>query len=61
MIVPDVNVLVYAHRRDAPDHARDAPWLEDVARGDEAFGLSDLVLSGYLRVVVNACSAEGWS
>jgi uncharacterized protein len=53
MILPDVNVLVYAHREDAPDHARYVRWLEDVARGDAAFGLSDLVLSGFLRIVTH--------
>ena len=53
MILPDVNVLVYAHREDALDHARYARWLEDVATGDAAFGLSDLVLSGFIRVVTH--------
>ncbi len=53
MILPDVNVLVYAHRGDAPEHARYARWLENVARGDEAFGLAELVLSGFLRVVTH--------
>jgi toxin-antitoxin system PIN domain toxin len=53
MILPDVNVLVYAHRGDAPDHARYAEWLEEVARGDAAFGMADLVLSGFLRVVTH--------
>jgi len=27
MQLPDVNVLVYAHREDAPEHARYAAWL----------------------------------
>lgn len=53
MILPDVNVLVYAHREDAPDHARYRDWLEGVVNGPEAFGLSDLVLSGFVRVVTH--------
>jgi toxin-antitoxin system PIN domain toxin len=53
MILPDVNVLVYAHRGDAPDHVRYAGWLEDLARSDAAFGLAQLVLSGFLRVVTH--------
>lgn len=53
MDLPDVNVLVYAHRGDAPDHARYARRLEDVARGDARFGLSDVVLSGFLRIVTH--------
>lgn len=53
MILPDVNVLVYAHRGDAPAHGRYARWIKDVARADAAFGLADLVLSGFIRVVTH--------
>ena len=53
MQLPDVNVLVYAHREDAPHHAGCRRWLEAMANGDEAFALSDLVLSGFLRVVTH--------
>jgi len=53
MLLPDVNVLVYAHRRDAPDHAGYRDWLEGVINGPEAFGLSDFVLSGCLRVLTH--------
>lgn len=30
MILPDVNVLVYAHRQDTPDHDRYRDWLVGV-------------------------------
>jgi uncharacterized protein len=53
VILPDVNVLVYAHRQDLPDHPRYRDWLEGVLNGPQAFGLSDLVLSGFLRVVTH--------
>jgi toxin-antitoxin system PIN domain toxin len=53
MILFDVNVLVYAHREDAPPHRRILEWLEKVVDGDSAFALSDLVLSGFLRVVTH--------
>jgi toxin-antitoxin system PIN domain toxin len=53
MPLPDVDVLVYAHRGDAPDHPRYLGWLEQVVNGDEAYGLADLVLSGFLRVVTH--------
>jgi len=49
----DVNVLVYAHREDAPDHDRYRTWLEDWLDSDAAFGISDLVLSGFVRVVTH--------
>ncbi len=53
MILLDVNVLVYAHRTDAPGHARYRDWLESVINSDIAYGLSDLVLSGFLRIVTH--------
>jgi hypothetical protein len=53
MILPDVNVLVYAHRHDVPDHAHYRSWLEDAVASDAAFGVADIVLSGFLRVVTN--------
>lgn len=48
-----MNVLVYAHREDAREHGSFREWLEGVRNGPEAFGLSDLVLSGFLRVVTH--------
>lgn len=53
MRLPDVNVLIYAHREDAPEHARYADWLRALTASDEPFALSDVVLSGFLRVVTN--------
>jgi len=53
MQLVDVNVLVYAHREDAPDHERYRVWLETWLDSDTAFGLSDLVLSGLIRVVTH--------
>jgi toxin-antitoxin system PIN domain toxin len=53
MILTDVNVLVYAHRSDAPAHDAYREWLEDVINSDQAYGVSDLVLSGFLRIVTH--------
>ncbi len=53
MILVDVNVLVYAQREDAPDHRAYRSWLEAALTGDEAFGFSELVLSGFVRVVTH--------
>jgi toxin-antitoxin system PIN domain toxin len=49
----DANVLVYAFREDAPGHAAHRGWLERVVASDEAFAVSDLVLSGFVRVVTH--------
>jgi toxin-antitoxin system PIN domain toxin len=53
MWLVDVNVLVYAHREDAPNHAAYKAWLETAINGDTPFGMADLVLSGFLRVVTH--------
>lgn len=49
----DLNVLIYAHRRDFEQHQEYASWLGTVASGGGAFGASELVLSGFVRVVTN--------
>jgi len=55
MFVPDVNVLIYAHRSDScDDHAAYARWLTDLATGFEPFALSSLALSGVVRIVTNS-------
>lgn len=53
MILADVNVLIYAHREQAPDHARYRKWLLDTVQNSQAYGYSELVLSGFLRIVTN--------
>lgn len=50
----DVNVFVYAHRADAPDHVRYRRWLETNLNSASAFGVSELVLSGFLRIVTSS-------
>lgn len=49
----DVNVLVYAHRHDLPEHADYRPLLEQWANDEEPLGLCDLVLSGFVRLMTN--------
>lgn len=53
MILMDVNVLVYAQREDAPNHRAYREWLERVLTGDDAFAVSELVLSGVVRVLTH--------
>ena len=53
MILLDVNILVYAHREDAPSHAAFLRWLEAALDGAEPVGVSDLVLAGFLRIVTH--------
>jgi toxin-antitoxin system PIN domain toxin len=53
MQMPDVNVLVYAHYKNAIEHDRYREWLTDLTKRQEPFALSELVLHGFLRVVTN--------
>ena len=53
MLLIDVNVLVYAHREDASNHRAFISWLSDVANGERAYGISDIVLSGFIRIVTH--------
>ena len=41
------------HRLDSPNHAEYVQWLEAQINSDAAYGLSDLVLSGFLRIVTH--------
>ncbi len=50
MILPDVNVLLYAFRSDAPAHPAYHDWLAEVVNGDSAYGMSPQVLSSVVRI-----------
>ncbi len=53
MLLPDVNVLVYAHREDVADHARYHAWLQGLLASDSAYAVSELVLSAFVRIVTH--------
>ena len=53
MILTDINVLIYAHREESPGHAEYRNWLEEAVSGPEPFGISELVLSGCLRLLTH--------
>jgi uncharacterized protein len=49
----DVNVLVYAHRQDLPQHERFSAWLGGEFESGRGLALCDASLTGFLRVVTN--------
>jgi uncharacterized protein len=53
MILIDVNILVYTHREDSEHHKATREWLERALCSQNPVGVSDLVLSGFLRVVTH--------
>jgi toxin-antitoxin system PIN domain toxin len=49
MILPDVNVLLYAFRRDSARHSDYRRWLEHTIN-DEAYGISPQTLASLVRI-----------
>ena len=54
MILPDVNVLLYALRSDTSEHKVCRCWLEGVVNGEARYGMSPQVLSGVVRIATHA-------
>jgi len=52
-------VLVYAHREELPGHGAYRDWLTAAVNGEAAYGMSELVLAGFVRVVTNPRVFDG--
>lgn len=50
MILPDVNVLLYAFRADSTRHQDYRRWLEEIVNGRAAYGLSPQTLASLIRI-----------
>jgi toxin-antitoxin system PIN domain toxin len=53
VIIPDINLLLYATITGFPQHERSRSWLEDVLNGTVLLGLTAPTLFGYLRVATS--------
>ena len=53
MIVPDLNLLVYAHDGGAPHHAAARRWWEDLVNGPERVGVPWVVSTGFVRLMTH--------
>jgi toxin-antitoxin system PIN domain toxin len=53
MLITDVNILVGAHRSVIDSHVELRLWLQDSLAGPEVVGVSELILSAFLRLVTN--------
>lgn len=54
MILPDVNVLLYAFRRDSHRHAEYRQWLEALVNAPAAYGMAPQVLASVIRISTHA-------
>lgn len=53
MILPDINLLIYAYNEDAPHHAAAKAWWEACLSGTEPVGIAWAVLLGFIRLMSN--------
>ena len=45
MILPDANLILYAHIKDFPQHLKSKAWLENTLNGEESVGLAWQVIN----------------
>ena len=53
MIIPDVNLLLFATITGYLQHERSRAWLEDVLNGPSLVGLTSPAVFGYIRIATN--------
>lgn len=53
MIVPDVNLLVYAYHENDPNHIAAKHWWEGLVNGVETIGVPWAVSMGFVRLMLN--------
>ena len=57
MIIPDANVLIYAFRKEFPQHERASEWLRGALAGNEMIGLVVPVELAFLRLMTKPLGA----
>lgn len=58
MIVPDVNLLIYAHDSTAPAHRKARAWWESVLSGNEPVGIPWIVVLAFVRLMTHPTLSE---
>ncbi len=53
MIVPDLNLLIYAYNDGAPFHEDARNWWESLINGKERVGVPWVVLAGFVRLMTH--------
>lgn len=53
MLIPDVNLLVYAYNSDSPGHRAARLWWEGALSGSGTVGFPWVVLLGFQRLMTN--------
>ena len=53
MIVPDINLLIYAHNKADPQHTAAKDWWESSINNSEPIGIPWIVMSGFIRLMTH--------
>ena len=53
MIVPDVNLLIYAYNADAPQHDKARAWWQGLLNSAEVIGLPWATALGFIRLMTH--------
>lgn len=53
MIIPDINLLIYAHDSTSSFHEKSIEWWRTCLTGTEPIGLPHVVAFGFVRIVTN--------
>ena len=53
MIIPDINLLIYAYNDQAAEHIAAKAWWENLLNGKEPVGLTWLAISGFIRLMTH--------
>ncbi len=62
MIVPDLNLLIYAYNEESEFHQRAEAWWTELVKGTEPVGMPWQVSDGFIRQMANpAIMASPWA
>lgn len=53
MILPDVNILIYAHNLRAPQHQKAHQWWNRCLEGNDGVAMAWVVLLGFVRITTH--------
>lgn len=53
MIIPDVNLLLYAYNQGSPLHNAARNWWAGLMSGDERIGVPWIVVAGFIRLITS--------
>lgn len=53
MIIPDLNLLLYAYNPHTPQYGKARRWWEGTMQGDELIGLPNEICLGFVRIATH--------